>query len=56
MLFTCHYPHNFCNFSCTDLGMKKYLLTSKIIPLSDVKMQEKEFAITNLLLIPALKN
>ncbi len=36
--------------------MKKYLLMSNIIPLSDVKMQEKEFEIANLLLIPKLEN
>ncbi len=36
--------------------MKKYLLRSKIIPLSDVKMQYEEFAIANLLLIARLKN
>ncbi len=36
--------------------MKKYVLRSNIIPLSDVKMQEQEFEIANLLLIPKLKN
>ena len=36
--------------------MKKYPLRSNIIPLSDVKMQEKEFEIANILLIPKLKN
>ncbi len=35
---------------------KKISSWSNMIPLSDVKMQEKEFEIANLLLIPKLKN